>query len=41
MKKQIKRRARKTKLPSFFLDELFIKYRKYRNHRRYVHVDLL
>ena len=25
----------------FFLDTIFTNYRKYRNHKRYVHADLL
>jgi len=41
MKKNIKRPARKTKRPPFFLDVIFNNYRKYRNYKRYVRADLL
>jgi hypothetical protein len=41
MKKSTTRKPRKTKRPSFFLDIIFTNYRKYRNHKRYVHADLL
>jgi hypothetical protein len=36
-----KRHAPKPKKTAFFLDIIFTNYRKYRNHRRYVHADLL
>ena len=41
MKKLIKRPARKSKRPPFFLDTIFTNYRKYRNYKRYVRTDLL
>jgi hypothetical protein len=42
MKKTIaKPAARKSRKRDFFLDIIFNTYRKYRNHRRYVHTDLL
>ncbi len=31
----------KAKRRPFFLDVIFNNYRKYRNHKRYVHADLL
>ena len=31
----------KPKTRPFFLNTIFINYRKYRNHKRYVHTDLL
>ena len=33
--------AAKTTQRPFFLDVIFTNYRKYRNHKRYVHTDLL
>jgi hypothetical protein len=36
-----KRPAAKSKRRPFFLDIIFTNYRKYRNHKRYVHTDLL
>ena len=41
MKKPAKPSRRKAKRPALFFDKLFNNYRKYRNHLRYVHTDLL
>ena len=40
-KKSRKRPSSKSKSSPFFLDVIFTNYRKYRNHKRYVHADLL
>jgi hypothetical protein len=40
-KKSPKHPGAKTKTRPSFLDTIFTNYRKYRNHKRYVHADLL
>ena len=40
-KKSPKRTRTKAKNRAFFLDVIFTNYRKYRNHKRYVHPDIL
>jgi hypothetical protein len=40
-KKSANHPSPKPKSRPFFLDAIFTNYRKYRNHKRYVHSDLL
>lgn len=41
MKTRKETTRRKTKAKALYLTRIFIIYRKYRNHKRFVHPDLL